>query len=526
MFLNQIHKLERKNGIWEKAFVNKNKIELTDLTGRTKSLTNLSSLNSTEYALVSYPLTFALISILVGRVSAGISNNLIHCECIDETDDSIKFVLNYHPDDHFAEMFAARGLNKVEFDISHQKETPWALFVPRIIELLQDPLNEVSKAFSILKSEYENHGTLSSNKEIIIFNDYIYQSRDDYLNSMSAIKFVSPYIVNVDKVLSVICKNQTLDFAQVNVKKSNISYMKPSYKTETASKITDDFSLGWDSPLDPEDEIDIPDLDLRYIKVTSQVKRLALMVKAEHDSINPVRNIILYGEAGSGKSTAVKYLAKAWNLPYRFINLSLNSDESELIGTFRPKTDGTFEFYEPSFARTYRKGGVVEIMEINYGKPGVLGIINSALDDTSKLILGNGEIVNRHKNCIIIATTNVNYIGCQKMNEALKDRFQEICAVNKLSKDDLIDIAIHESGNNDRTVVAKMADAVEKISIKITEEQITGGVCSTRQLCNWARDYKYTKNVIESAKTTILPGVSLDLSIQQEILDCILNPMF
>ena len=526
MFLSQIHKIEKKNGIWEKAFLNKNKIELTDLTGRSKSLTNLSSINSTEFALVSYPLTFALISILKGRVSAGVSKNLIHCECKDETDDSLIYVLNYHPDNHFVEIFAARGLNKEDFDISHQKETPWALFVPRIIELLLDPINEVSKAFSVLKSEYENHGVLSSDKEIIIFNDYIYQSRDKYINDISSIKIVSPYIVNIDKTLSEICEINIFDFAQVAAKKSNISYIRPSYKVETASKITDDFSLDWDEPLDPEDESDIPDLDLRYIKVTDQVRRLAVMVKSEHDSINPIRNIILYGEAGSGKSTAVKYLARVFNLPYRFINLSLNSDESELIGTFRPKTDGTFEFYEPGFAKTYRKGGVIEIMEINYGKPGVLGIINSALDDTSKLILGNGEIVKRHKNCIIIATTNVNYIGCQKMNEALKDRFQEICAVNKLSKDDLIDIAIHESGNNDRTVVAKMADAVEKISIKIAEEQITGGVCSTRQLCNWARDYKYTKNVIESAKTTILPGVSLDLSVQQEILDSILNPMF
>lgn len=526
MFLNQIHKLEKKNGIWEKAFVNKNKIELTNLTGRTKSLTNLSSINSTEYALVSYPLTFALISILAGRVSAGTSKNLIHCECKDETDDSLKFVLNYHPDNHFAEMFAARGLNKVEFDISHQKDTPWALFVPRIIELLLDPLNEVSKAYSILKSEYDNHGILGSGKEIIIINDYIYQSRDKYINDISGIKVISPYIVNLDKILLEICKNNTLDFAKVNAKKSSISYIKPSSKVENASEITDDFTLDWDEPLDPDDKSDIPDLDLKYVKVTDQVRRLALMVKSEHDSINPIRNIILYGEAGSGKSTAVKYLARVWKLPYRFINLSLNSDESELIGTFRPKTDGTFEFYEPGFAKTYRKGGVIEIMEINYGKPGVLGIVNSALDDTSKLILGNGEIVKRHKNCIIIATTNVNYIGCQKMNEALKDRFQEICAVNKLSKNVLVDIAIHESGNNDKTVVSKMADAVEKISIKITEEQITGGVCSTRQLCNWARDYKYTKNVIESAKTTILPGVSLDLSIQQEILDCILYPMF
>ena len=250
------------------------------------------------------------------------------------------------------------------------------------------------------------------------------------------------------------------------------------------------------------------------------------MVKEEHETDYPVNNLLLYGEAGAGKSTAAQILAQLFGLPYRFINLSLNSEESELIGTYRPKADGTFEFFEPAFAETFRNGGVIELMEINYARPGALGVLNSALDATARITLGNSEVVERHPNCIIIATTNVDYAGCQKMNEALKDRFHVMCEIEKLSDRDLIDITMQGSGNQDKALVTKMVDAVNKISTKMKEEQILGGVCSTRQLINWARHVKYTQNPIESAKNTILPGVSLDGEIQKEIIDTILKPMF
>ena len=85
---------------------------------------------------------------------------------------------------------------------------------------------------------------------------------------------------------------------------------------------------------------------------------------------------------------------------------------------------------------------------------------------------------------------------------------------------------MEQSGNNDTALVTKLVDAVQKMAIKIEEEQISGGVCSTRQLINWAQDIKYTGDVIRSAKKTVLPGVSLDLEVQEEIIDTILRPMF
>ena len=83
-------------------------------------------------------------------------------------------------------------------------------------------------------------------------------------------------------------------------------------------------------------------------------------------------------------------------------------------------------------------------------------------------------------------------LDATNLNESLKDRFNQMIHIKKLPNEELIRITMEQSGNNDRALVEKLVDAVQKISIKIEEEQITGGVCSTRQLINWAQDIKYT----------------------------------
>jgi MoxR-like ATPase len=155
-----------------------------------------------------------------------------------------------------------------------------------------------------------------------------------------------------------------------------------------------------------------------------------------------------------------------------------------------------------------------------------LGKINSALDATATLITANGEKIKRHPNFVLIGTTNIGYAGCKPMNASFVSRFHRIVKVEKLPAGDLLEIVINQSGNSDRVLVKKMIDAVEKISIKIKEEQIINGVSSTRELINWANETKYTSDPIESARVTILPSVGFDEELQEEIIDTILRPMF
>lgn len=509
--------------IWRNAFQSGGAIEGTQVKNGMQSKTVKSSLNTSGRATIAYSLTAAIVALVQGRVSFGETKfGNIWAECRSSQGNRV-YVANYDPPSKRLEVFAVENKVPVPFEFVNSTFAHWSIFVPRIIELLKSQQGEFYDNFKLVLDDYRANGVITDSKPLFVLNDYLYESRHEYIQDNKEVNRIVPHEAGLatDLTEAVLGTKGVFEFGVFASAQT-----KSSSGRQKLSQNIPNVKLPWNRPLTPEEEALIPNFDLSVMKISPQIEKLARMVKEEYDSEFPVNNIMLYGEAGAGKSTAAKILAQLWGLPYRFINLSLNSEESDLIGTYRPKEDGTFEFFEPAFAQTFRNGGVIELMEINYARPGALGVLNSALDDTGKITLGNGEVVTRHPNCIIIATTNVDYAGCQKMNEALKDRFHQIVYIEKLPNDDLIEIAMRASGNNDRALIAKMVDAVQKISIKIVEEQIVGGVCSTRQLINWARDVKYTNDPIESAKATILPGVSLDLEVQKEIIETILKPMF
>lgn len=514
------------NDIWRKCFQSsRGEIQGTKLKNGDYSKVYLSSLNTGGRATISYPLTVAIVEVAKGNVSFGqLKDGTIWAECRSKNN-NVVCVTKYKSSDKILQVFAAEKRHEVSYNFVTSTYVDWTIFVPRVVELLRMKQGEFYEHFMNVRKELLTKGTIESEEaSLYILNDYLYYSRIEYISTDQEVLLIPLHEVRLvkDLTLEILGEKGNFEFASLSSENNAGVDILVSYSVQDLQ----DLKLEWDRELSDEEKQLIPNLDLSFIKISPQIKKIATIVKNEINSKYPVNNILLYGEAGSGKSTAAKILAQLWGVPYRFINLSLNSEEADLIGTYRPKADGTFEFFEPAFAQTFRNGGVIELMEINYARPGVLGILNSALDDTARITLGNGEVVRRNKNCIIIATTNVNYAGCQRMNEALKDRFHQIIYLDKFSDNDLAEIVMRASGNTDKALVLKMIDAARKISIKIQEEQITGGVCSTRQIINWARDVKYSQDPILSAWNTILPGVSFDREVQEEIVDTILKPMF
>lgn len=349
------------------------------------------------------------------------------------------------------------------------------LFLPHVIERERD--EEFSQALGKILEVYERIGQVGEIPEVFVACDHLYYSREGY------------FINTLERITRSELLNEAHDLNGFTIEAYNLAKPDESF----LSKIL--------------------------------IEQIVEIISTEHSSSFPVRNILLYGEAGSGKSTGAQLIAQALGLPYRFVNLSLNAEESDLRGSFMPNEDGTFRFESTPFLDTMKRGGVVELMEINYAKPGVLGILNSVMDRTSAIIAGNGEVVRRHPMMIIVATTNVNYHGTLPMNQALRDRFDLMQEVKKLSPEQLARIVVRQTGFDDHELIMKLIDVVEKISIKLKNDEIDG-VCSTRQLVNWARDIKYTKDPKESAWRTILPGISLEKEIQEEIFNTVLNPIF
>jgi hypothetical protein len=75
-----------------------------------------------------------------------------------------------------------------------------------------------------------------------------------------------------------------------------------------------------------------------------------------------------------------------------------------------------------------RYGGVVVVDEINAAPPEILFVLHSVTDDERQIVLTqkDGEVVKAHPDFWFVATMAPEYHGTEKLNQALKDRFEVV----------------------------------------------------------------------------------------------------
>jgi len=100
-------------------------------------------------------------------------------------------------------------------------------------------------------------------------------------------------------------------------------------------------------------------------------------------------NVWIAGPAGSGKTFAVKQVAKTMGLEYGFHGAM--SMPHELVGF----VDAGGHYHETVFVRLYRNGGVCLLDECDAGSSEALLVLNAALAN-GQMSLPTGEIIDRH----------------------------------------------------------------------------------------------------------------------------------
>lgn len=159
----------------------------------------------------------------------------------------------------------------------------------------------------------------------------------------------------------------------------------------------------------------------RKIAGTTDIKILNL-------AFNEKLNTLLIGDTGTGKTHAIRYLAKTLKIPYVRVNLDRMVTVEDLVGEYKPKEGGGFEWCDGILTKFVKHGGIFVCDEINASPAEIMFVLHSLLDDDRQIILRqkDGEVIKAHKNFWFVATMNPEYEGTKPMNEALKDRFHVI----------------------------------------------------------------------------------------------------
>lgn len=174
--------------------------------------------------------------------------------------------------------------------------------------------------------------------------------------------------------------------------------------------------------------------------------------------------VLLIGESGTGKTSAIRYLASATQNGLRRVNLNGGTTADELVGRLLINDKGTY-WVDGVLTEAMRNGEWIVLDEINAALPEVLFVLQSVLDDDGYLVLqekDDKEIVRKHADFRLFATCNPpEYAGTKEMNKALLSRFA-ICINTEYPPEATeLEIIAHHLG----TAVAKSEMAIKLVGM-------------------------------------------------------------
>lgn len=201
--------------------------------------------------------------------------------------------------------------------------------------------------------------------------------------------------------------------------------------------------------------------------------------------------VLLIGESGTGKTSAIRHMAHEGGYGLRRVNLNGGTTADELVGRNMINEKGTY-WIDGVLTEAMRKGEWIVLDEINAALPEVLFVLQSVLDDDGYLVLNekdDKEIVHKHANFRLFATCNPpEYAGTKEMNKSLLSRFG-IC-INAEFPPTAKELEIVENHLGD--VVAKSEMAIKLVELanmtrKAKELETAEYAINTRDVLNTLR---------------------------------------
>lgn len=324
-------------------------------------------------------------------------------------------------------------------------------------------------------------------------------------------------------------------------------------------------------------------------------------IKESSIFMEPTRNVLLSGPAGTGKTTGAMGIAYLLGLPYVKITCSPDTDMFDIIGQMLPNTEkedvntlfeklgiptfedvandpaGTFEvlfgrkmdkydsesdcyveifnrvresmektkdfvYVKSNFIRGIQNGWVVEIQEPNViKKKSVLVGLNGIMENNSNsatITLPTGETINRHRDAVIVITTNGDYDGCTTLQQSVLSRVQSVYQIEAPEESVLAERAMKATGFTGKAMITKMAKFILECAGYCKDHDITDGVCGPRELQNWAKKAILLQKeedgsaeigesaVIYAAFPTVISKASQNADEQEEILTAVFQKLF
>lgn len=259
-----------------------------------------------------------------------------------------------------------------------------------------------------------------------------------------------------------------------------------------------------DSDQDPSFILDAPTTVVNSIRIAR--------------GLQSTKPILLEGSPGVGKTTLVTTLARALGKPLTRINLSEQTDLTDLFGSDVPVEGsdvGHFAWRDAPFLRAMQQGGWVLLDEMNLASQSVLEGLNSCLDHRQQVYVAElDQTFARHPDFFLFAAQNPHHQGGGRkgLPASFVNRFTVVYA-DSFSDSDLEVICARLFTEAPPQVVEKLIKFISTLNQTILRDRRLGALGGPWEIN--LRDISRWLKLMDRGKVQLSPSNFLDVVISQ-----------